>query len=111
MEAARSRRAAPDVIATHRAFPENRRLFPRLTVAENLKRADSCLRARQHAAGGLRLLSFFPRMKVAAPRCRTLSAGEQQCARSAAPDVRPKLLRSTIPPPACARCGSVDVES
>jgi branched-chain amino acid transport system ATP-binding protein len=59
--------------------PEGRRIFPNLTVLENLE-LGSYLRARARRAQNLeRSFAIFPRLKErAAQRAGTLSGGEQQ---------------------------------
>jgi branched-chain amino acid transport system ATP-binding protein len=75
--------------------PEGRRLFPRMTVAENLEMGAFQRRDR----GGLkedldRVYSLFPRLaERRAQKAGTLSGGEQQmCAIGRALMARPKLL-------------------
>jgi branched-chain amino acid transport system ATP-binding protein len=75
--------------------PENRRLFPRLSVEDNLRIGAFIPQARRHS---LRQLSWvydlFPRLKERrAQSAGTLSGGEQQmCAIGRALMSRPKLL-------------------
>jgi branched-chain amino acid transport system ATP-binding protein len=75
--------------------PENRRLFMRLTVEDNLRIGAFTRTARTHFAEQLeRVYTLFPRLKE---RCEqlagTLSGGEQQmCAIGRALMSRPKLL-------------------
>ena len=75
--------------------PENRRLFPRLTVEENLKIGAFLPAARAHFAERLeRVFALFPRMKERrAQAAGTLSGGEQQmCAIGRALMSGPRLL-------------------
>jgi len=75
--------------------PENRRLFPKLTVEENLKMGGFLPAARKRYAERLEFVySLFPRMKERrAQRAGTLSGGEQQmCAIGRALMSQPKLL-------------------
>ncbi len=75
--------------------PENRRLFPRLTVAENLRMGGFLPSARsKHAERLAFVYSLFPRMKErSAQMAGTLSGGEQQmCAIGRALMSGPKLL-------------------
>ncbi|KMO41959.1 ABC transporter ATP-binding protein [Methylobacterium variabile] len=75
--------------------PENKRLFPRLSVADNL-RLGSYLhrRAADREAPLERVFSLFPRLKERLPqRAGTLSGGEQQMlAIGRALMTRPRLL-------------------
>ena len=60
--------------------PENRRLFPRLTVEDNLRIGAYLPRARRQCAGQLdRVYKLFPRLKDRREQLAgTLSGGEQQ---------------------------------
>jgi branched-chain amino acid transport system ATP-binding protein len=75
--------------------PENRRLFPRLTVEENLKMGSFVLSARKDFDKNLEFVfGLFPRMKERRGQLAgTLSGGEQQmCAIGRALMSGPKLL-------------------
>ena len=75
--------------------PENRRLFPRLSVEENLKMGAFLPNARSRFAERLEFVySLFPRMRERrAQLAGTLSGGEQQmCAIGRALMSGPKLL-------------------
>jgi branched-chain amino acid transport system ATP-binding protein len=76
-------------------IPENRRLFPRLTVEDNLRIGAYIPDARPHFADRLSwVYDFFPRLKERRNQLAgTLSGGEQQmCAIGRALMSRPKLL-------------------
>jgi branched-chain amino acid transport system ATP-binding protein len=75
--------------------PENRRLFPRLTVEDNLRMGAFIVQARAHFAEQLeRVYGLFPRLKERREQLAgTLSGGEQQmCAIGRALMSRPKML-------------------
>jgi branched-chain amino acid transport system ATP-binding protein len=75
--------------------PENRRLFPRLSVEDNLRIGAFIPNARQRFAEQLdRVYNLFPRLKDRRDQLAgTLSGGEQQmCAIGRALMSRPKLL-------------------
>jgi branched-chain amino acid transport system ATP-binding protein len=75
--------------------PENRRLFPRLTVEDNLKMGGYMPEARKKFAQRLEFVfDLFPRMKERRNQMAgTLSGGEQQmCAIGRALMSEPKLL-------------------
>jgi branched-chain amino acid transport system ATP-binding protein len=76
--------------------PEGRRIFPRMTVAENLKMGADATEASEaeHAADLERVLTLFPRLKERlTQRGGTLSGGEQQMlAIGRALMMRPRLL-------------------
>jgi len=75
--------------------PENRRLFPRLSVEDNLRIGAFIPSARAHFAEQLdRVYALFPRLKDRREQSAgTLSGGEQQmCAIGRALMSRPKLL-------------------
>jgi branched-chain amino acid transport system ATP-binding protein len=75
--------------------PEGRRLFPRMTVLENLEMGAFQRRDRAAFKGDLdRVFTLFPRLaERKAQKAGTLSGGEQQmCAIGRALMARPKLL-------------------
>jgi branched-chain amino acid transport system ATP-binding protein len=75
--------------------PEHRRLFPRLTVEDNLRIGAFIPQARAHFAEQLeRVYGLFPRLRERRTQpAGTLSGGEQQmCAIGRALMSRPKLL-------------------
>jgi branched-chain amino acid transport system ATP-binding protein len=75
--------------------PENRRLFPRLSVEDNLRIGAFIPQARAHYAEQLeRVYGLFPRLKDRrAQLAGTLSGGEQQmCAIGRALMSRPKMI-------------------
>lgn len=75
--------------------PENRRLFPRLTVEENLRMGAYIPAARRHLAERLEwVYELFPRLRERRGQLAgTMSGGEQQmCAIGRALMSRPKIL-------------------
>ena len=75
--------------------PENRRLFPRLSVRDNLRLGSYLFRGRADREQPLeRVMALFPRLgERLAQRAETLSGGEQQMlAISRALLTRPRLL-------------------
>jgi branched-chain amino acid transport system ATP-binding protein len=75
--------------------PENKRLFPRLSVADNLRLGSYLHRASADREAPLeRVFALFPRLKERLPqRAGTLSGGEQQMlAIGRALMTRPRLL-------------------
>ena len=89
--------------------PEGRRIFPRMTVAENLRMgADAAMESTEaeRSENLERVFTLFPRLKERiAQRGGTLSGGEQQMlAIGRALMSRPRLLmRPAVPPRAAAR--------
>jgi branched-chain amino acid transport system ATP-binding protein len=97
MEGRSLKRVAPHEVIAHgiSQVPENRRLFPRLTVEENLKMGAFLPAARNKFAQRREFVySLFPRMgERRAQFAGTLSGGEQQmCAIGRALMSGPKLL-------------------
>ena len=97
MEGRSLKRVAPHEVIAHgiSQVPENRRLFPRLTVEENLKMGAFLPAARNKFAQRREFVySLFPRMgERRAQLAGTLSGGEQQmCAIGRALMCGPKLL-------------------
>ena len=88
--------AAHLVTARGVAFvPENRRLFPRLSVADNLRLGSYLFRGKSDREAPIeQVFSLFPRLKERLDqRAETLSGGEQQMlAIGRALMTRPKLL-------------------
>ena len=88
--------AAHLVTARGIAFvPENRRLFPRLSVADNLRLGSYMFRGKADREAPIeRVFTLFPRLKERLEqRAETLSGGEQQMlAIGRALMTRPKLL-------------------
>ncbi|WP_375463891.1 ABC transporter ATP-binding protein [uncultured Methylobacterium sp.] len=75
--------------------PENKRLFPRLSVADNLRLGSYLHRSRADREAPLdQVFTLFPRLKERLPqRAATLSGGEQQMlAIGRALMTRPRLL-------------------
>jgi branched-chain amino acid transport system ATP-binding protein len=75
--------------------PENRRLFPRLSVADNLRLGSYMHRGKaDREAPAEQVFALFPRLKERLPqRAETLSGGEQQMlAIGRALMTRPRLL-------------------
>jgi len=75
--------------------PENRRLFPKLTIEENLRIGAYMPQARKHFAERLgRVYELFPRLAERSNQLAgTMSGGEQQmCAIARALMSKPKLL-------------------
>jgi branched-chain amino acid transport system ATP-binding protein len=75
--------------------PEGRRLFPRMTVVENLEMGAFQRTDRENFAGDMeRVFELFPRLKERRmQKAGTMSGGEQQmCAIGRALMARPKLL-------------------
>lgn len=97
MEGTDLRRIAPHRIveAGIAHVPENRRLFPRLTVEENLRMGSFPPAARAHFRDSLDYVyTLFPRMKERRHQpAGTMSGGEQQmCAIGRALMSRPRLI-------------------
>jgi len=97
MEGRSLKRVAPHEVIAHgiSQVPENRRLFPRLTVEENLKMGAFLPAARNKFAQRREFVyALFPRMgERRAQLAGTLSGGEQQmCAIGRALMSGPKLL-------------------
>jgi branched-chain amino acid transport system ATP-binding protein len=88
--------AAHDITARGLAYvPENRRLFPRLSVADNLQLGSYLYRKHPDRNAPLeQVFALFPRLKERLPqRAETLSGGEQQMlAIGRALMTRPRLL-------------------
>jgi branched-chain amino acid transport system ATP-binding protein len=88
--------AAHEITARGLAYvPENRRLFPRLSVADNLRLGSYLYRSRADRNAPLeQVFTLFPRLKERLPqRAETLSGGEQQMlAIGRALMTRPRLL-------------------
>lgn len=74
--------------------PEGRRVFPELTVSENLKMGGFFLNTKEIDAGLAHVYDLFPRLKERADqRAGTMSGGEQQMlAIGRALMTKPKLL-------------------
>ncbi|HUH60026.1 MAG TPA: ABC transporter ATP-binding protein [Candidimonas sp.] len=74
--------------------PEGRRVFPELTVSENLKMGGFFLNSQEIDAGLAHVYDLFPRLKERADqRAGTMSGGEQQMlAIGRALMTKPKLL-------------------
>jgi branched-chain amino acid transport system ATP-binding protein len=90
-------RLAPDAVvrAGIGHSPEGRRVFPRMTVRENLELGAYTRSAKDKIAGDLdRVLAIFPRLKERyAQKAGTMSGGEQQMlAIARALMSRPRLL-------------------
>jgi branched-chain amino acid transport system ATP-binding protein len=96
--AGQSIEALPAHLITARGLayvPENRRLFPRLSVADNLRLGSYLYRNAPNRDAPLeRVFALFPRLKERlSQRAETLSGGEQQMlAISRALMTRPRLL-------------------
>jgi branched-chain amino acid transport system ATP-binding protein len=89
-------RKAHEITAMGLAYvPENKRLFPRLTVADNLRLGSYLHRDKPDREAPLeQVFTLFPRLKERlSQRAETLSGGEQQMlAISRALMTRPRLL-------------------
>jgi branched-chain amino acid transport system ATP-binding protein len=89
-------RAGHDITAMGIAYvPENRRLFPRLSVRDNLRLGSYLFRSKADREAPLeQVFTLFPRLKERlSQRAETLSGGEQQMlAIGRALMTRPRLL-------------------